>query len=69
LISPLCLVWLRARLGPAIIEAILNGQIDPDLSLDSLLGRIPMAWKEQPAIISRASVATLDKLKLRSMSA
>lgn len=43
-----------ARLGPAAIEAILNGQIAPDLSLDSLLGRIPMAWKEQAAIIGHA---------------
>ena len=40
-----------ARLGPAAIEAILNGQVAPDLSLDSLLGRIPMAWKEQAAIL------------------
>jgi hypothetical protein len=43
-----------ARLGPAAFEAILNGQIASDLSLDSLLGRIPMAWKEQAAIIGRA---------------
>jgi site-specific DNA recombinase len=43
-----------ARLGPAAIEAILNGQIAPDLNLDSLLGRIPMAWKEQAAIIGPA---------------
>jgi hypothetical protein len=43
-----------ARLGPAAIEAILNGQFAPDLSLDSLLGRIPMAWKDQTAIIGRA---------------
>jgi hypothetical protein len=42
-----------ARLGPAAIEAILNGQIAPDLSLDSLLGGIPTAWKEQAAIIGR----------------
>jgi len=40
-----------ARLGSSAIEAILNGQIAPDLRLDSLLGRIPMAWKEQAAIL------------------
>jgi DNA invertase Pin-like site-specific DNA recombinase len=48
-----------ARLGPAAIEAILNGQIAPDLSLDSLLGRIPMTWKEQAAIIGRKQKASL----------
>ncbi|MGD0157882.1 MAG: recombinase family protein [Terracidiphilus sp.] len=40
-----------ARLGPASIEAILNGRVAPELSLESLVGRIPMAWKEQAAII------------------
>jgi DNA invertase Pin-like site-specific DNA recombinase len=41
-----------ARLGPASIEAILNGKVAPDLCLDSLVGRIPMAWKEQAAAIA-----------------
>jgi site-specific DNA recombinase len=42
-----------ACLGPAAIETILNGQVTPDLSLGSLLGRIPMVWREQAAIIGR----------------
>jgi site-specific DNA recombinase len=36
-----------ALLSPASIEAILNGQVAPDLSLESLVGRIPIIWKDQ----------------------
>ena len=37
-------------LSPASIEAILAGQVAPNLSFDSLVGRIPGVWKDQTAI-------------------
>ena len=44
-------IFQFAFLSPAAIEAILNEQIDPDLNLESMLGRIPLEWMEQSAII------------------
>ena len=38
-------------LDPAAIEAILAGQVAPNLTLDSLAGRIPAVWKQQIAVI------------------
>lgn len=38
-------------LSPASIEAILAGQVSPNLNFDSLAGRIPAVWKQQVAII------------------
>jgi hypothetical protein len=36
-------------LAPDIIQAILEGQQSTDLELDSLLGPIPLSWKQQHA--------------------
>jgi hypothetical protein len=36
-----------ALLSPTSIEAILNGQVDSEISLESLVGKIHFAWKEQ----------------------
>ena len=39
-------------LGPASIEAILAGQVAPNLTFDSFAGRIPVVWKEQAPLVS-----------------
>jgi site-specific DNA recombinase len=38
-------------LSPASIETILNGQVRPGLTLDSLASKIPTGWREQRALI------------------
>jgi hypothetical protein len=38
-------------LSPASIEAVLNGEIASNLSLDSIAGRIPIAWEMQSTLI------------------
>ena len=37
-------------LSPALIEAILTGQVPPNLTFDRLVGQIPAVWKQQVAI-------------------
>ena len=44
-------------LSPASIEAILAGQVFPNLPFDSLVGRIPFAWDQQMALISPGRTA------------
>jgi hypothetical protein len=44
-------------LSPASIEAILDGQVAPNLTFDSLVGRIPVVWKEQAALMSPGQIA------------
>jgi site-specific DNA recombinase len=51
-------IYSFASLSPASIEAILNGEVPPDLSLDSLVRRIPLAWTEQSIALASAAGAT-----------
>jgi site-specific DNA recombinase len=44
-----------AFLSPASIEAILNGHVKPGLTLDSLVGRIPVVWAEQRSALAAAT--------------
>jgi DNA invertase Pin-like site-specific DNA recombinase len=44
-------------LSPVSIEAILVGQVTPNLSFDSLVGRIPVVWKEQAALMGPSHIA------------
>jgi DNA invertase Pin-like site-specific DNA recombinase len=41
-----------AFLSPSSIDAILDGHVTPGLTLDSLVGKIPLEWKEQGASIA-----------------
>jgi DNA invertase Pin-like site-specific DNA recombinase len=51
-------IYSFASFSPASIEAILNGEVPPDLSLDSLVHRIPLAWTEQGSVLASATGAT-----------
>jgi site-specific DNA recombinase len=44
-------IFRFASLGPDAIEAIMNNQFSPQLTLDALVNRIPLAWKEQRQIV------------------
>jgi hypothetical protein len=46
-----------AFLGPASIEAILNQQCRPELTLDELCCHIPVEWTEQQQFIAFAENA------------
>jgi hypothetical protein len=44
-----------AFLAPEIVEAIIDGRQAPDLTLGSLIGVLPMLWREQKNLISEVS--------------
>lgn len=48
-------IYSFASFSPASIEAILSGEVPSDLSLDSLVRRIPLAWAEQRSILASAT--------------
>jgi DNA invertase Pin-like site-specific DNA recombinase len=48
-------IYPFASLSPVSIEAILSGTIAADLSLDSLVRRIPLHWAKQRAVLAAAT--------------
>jgi site-specific DNA recombinase len=50
-----------AFLAPEIVEAILDGRPQPDLTLGSLKGKFPMSWQQQKKLISLSEVAGRDR--------
>jgi DNA invertase Pin-like site-specific DNA recombinase len=48
-------IYSFASISPASIEAILNGDVLPDLSLDSLVRKIPLVWAEQGSVLASAT--------------
>ena len=47
-------IYSFASFSPASIEAILKGDVPPDLSLDSLVGKMPLVWAEQGSALATA---------------
>ena len=41
------LFFRTAFVAPEIVEAILEGRQPPDLTLASILGDVPLSWREQ----------------------
>jgi hypothetical protein len=56
-----------ALLGPASVEAILNGKTSMALTLDHLLGNLPSEWDQQCAARAAAET-TLKSAKLVTIS-
>ncbi len=48
-------IYPFASFSPASIEAILNGDVPPDISLDSLVRKIPLVWTEQGSVLASAT--------------
>jgi hypothetical protein len=48
-------IYSFASFSPASIEAILNGGVPPDLSLDSLVRKVPLVWAEQGSVLASAT--------------
>ena len=48
-------IYSFASFSPASIEAILNGGAPPDISLDSLVRKIPLIWAKQHALVATAT--------------
>jgi DNA invertase Pin-like site-specific DNA recombinase len=48
-------IYSFASFSPASTEAILNGDVPPDLSLDSLVRKIPLVWAEQGSVLATAT--------------
>jgi hypothetical protein len=51
-------IYSFASFSPASIEEILNGEVPPDLSLDSLVRIIPLVWADQGSVLASATGAT-----------
>jgi site-specific DNA recombinase len=54
-------IYSFAALSPASIVAIVRGDVPPDLSLDSLVHRIPLAWAEQSSAIATGQRSPLSE--------
>ena len=52
-------IYSFASFSPTSIAAILNGAVPPDVSLDSLVRRIPLVWAEQASVIATATESTI----------
>ena len=50
-------IYSFVSFSPAFIEAILNGEVPPNLSLDSLVRKVPLVWTEQNAAVATATEA------------
>lgn len=51
-------IYSFAAVSPAVIEALLAGEVSPAISLDSLAKRVPMLWKQQcPLFVLTARLA------------
>lgn len=48
-------IYSFASFSPASIEAILNGEVPPDISLDSMVRKIPLVWTEQSTALATAT--------------
>lgn len=54
-------IYSFASFSPASIEAILNGDVPPNLSLDSLVRKIPLVWMEQGSVIAMGHRSQLSE--------